>query len=179
MRRKRRGGRERPRCPCACVAGLKPKTRKVGTTKAREVAWQQQHSSTSNYLPAWCTVASGVRSDIGWTEVEVGRGWSGVEPSLGLRAAPAAEGCVKTYRNVGEAGGIVLSGSDQGKVMAEHFYYPATAMYCRPCRTWRPGGPLGHVHGKGSAQHCRSRLRVSQGRGTSGRAHAPPRHGGV
>ena len=114
--------------------------------------------------------------------VELGRARSGVgrvRLGLGLRAAPAAESCVKTYRNVGEAGGIVLSGSDQGKVMAEHFYYPATAMYCRPCRTWRPGGPLGHVHGKGSAQHCRSRLRVSQGRGTSGRAHAPPRHGGV
>ena len=30
----------------------------------------------------------------GWVGVDRGR--SGVEPSLGLRAAPAAEGCVKT-----------------------------------------------------------------------------------
>ena len=36
-----------------------------------------------------------------------GRGWSLVGPSLGLRAAPAAECCVETHRNVGEAGGTV------------------------------------------------------------------------
>ena len=59
---------------------------------------------TSSYLPTCCPVASGVRSDIGWTGAGVGRGRAGVEPSLGLRAAPAAEGCVKSYRNVGGGG---------------------------------------------------------------------------
>ena len=73
---------------CLCCR-LITEPRKVGTTKAREVAWQQQHSSTSSYLPAWCPVASGVRSDIGWTEAEVGRGSSRAW-GCGLRPRPRA-----------------------------------------------------------------------------------------